>query len=288
MFYVVSTANVVDFEYARFISPRPAAFYENPKTKIAALAVGVLAVFVTYAGLTDRVNPIYPGVQIESGKYNALWPGVPCSAGVPIQYSQWGGSLGFLIASHCTDPGDWQKLVFQPYFAWAGDNNYAGYTVDWGTNNAYYELDRAKPDAAVWWVANRDVSYYVITELCGWRQSWAPVIEVIPDVQLAYSYGAWKIGYATSCTGSDDAQLIPDDRYSGRVYAVAYSKMSAQNHDSGGIVFRAGCKDTLCGVRAIGIVIGGIPPGGPPYSYTLVQSADYAIKYYGVYPYVAK
>jgi len=255
--------------------------------KIAALTAVALAVFVAYAGLTDRVDPIYPGVEIESNKINTLWPGAYCSAGVPVQYSESGGSLGFLIASHCTDPGDWQKLVFQPYYVGGGDNNYAGYTVDWGTNDGYHEPDRSKPDAAVWWVVNRRVSYYVPTGLCGWRQSWAPVIEVIPDAQLAFSYGAWKIGYVTLCTGSDYVQLKPDDRYSGRVYAVDYNIMSAQDHDSGGIVFRAGCKGSLCGVRAIGIVIGAIPPGGP-YYYVLVQSADYAIKYYGVYPYVAQ
>ncbi|AFA38969.1 hypothetical protein Pogu_0942 [Pyrobaculum oguniense TE7] len=48
--------------------------------KKAALAAITLAVLVAYAGLTDRVDPIYPGVEIESNKPNPLLPGTYCSA----------------------------------------------------------------------------------------------------------------------------------------------------------------------------------------------------------------
>ncbi|AFA38968.1 hypothetical protein Pogu_0941 [Pyrobaculum oguniense TE7] len=202
-------------------------------------------------------------------------------------YSPSGGSLGFLIASHCRDPGDWQKLVFQPYFNWfANDNNYAGYTVDNGTNDAYEELNKTKPDATVWWVLNRGVSYWVPTSMCGWRESWSKVIGYFKDEELENSTGAWKIGFSTGCTGSDNALVkkTQSNYYSGKVFMVEYNELKAEPGDSGGLVFRAGCNGGECGVLAMGIIIGAIPPGGP-YYYTLFQSVENATNYYGVVVY---
>jgi len=68
-----------------------------------AVLLLALTVVLAFAGLRDRENPVYPGVQIESKKTSLSWPGVICSAGIPV-YPRSGGSIGFIIASHCTDP----------------------------------------------------------------------------------------------------------------------------------------------------------------------------------------
>jgi len=254
------------------------------KVFIGVLLAALVAVLVIadVLDLTQRVDPVFPGVKFESKKSNPLFPGTYCSAGFAIKYSQSGGQVGFMIASHCTDPGDWQSAVFQPYYDfWRSDKNYAGYTVDRGTNDAYTETDKAKPDAAVWWVANRGVSNYVPTYLCGSSTQWAKQYDIVPESNITRYPGAWKIGFVTGCTGSDNAIIEPrDDRYSGSVYPVSIQYMYADFGDSGSIVFR-----WVNGkLYVIGIVIGGIPPSGP-WQYVLVQSADYALRYYGYYIY---
>ncbi len=245
----------------------------------------VVLVLTDVPDLTVRVDPIFPGVKIESGKPNALWPGSYCSTGFAVQYSKSGGSLGFMIASHCTEPGDWPSRVYQPYYdIWQPDKNYAGYTVDRGTNDAYYETNKSKPDAAVWWVANRDVSNAIPVYLCGSSQQWATPISVVPEDGIEY-YGVWKIGFASGCTGSNSTEVITrDPRYAGSVYVVLLDELPIQPGDSGSVVFRWWNEGNYGpGVYILGTIIGTAPQGNP--QYTLFQSADYALNYYDVYAY---
>jgi hypothetical protein len=93
----------------------------------------------------------------------------------------------------------------------------------------------------------------------------------------------FKIGRATYCTGTwSKVRLRYDPRYSGSVYAVPISSLRADHTDSGGIVFTiTPCGTTICGIQAVGIIIGGIPQGGN-WHYVLIQNARYAMDYYGV------
>jgi len=145
----------------RFITPPTRRDMPKPQllksvarraTMWKAVLLLALTVVLVFAGLRDRENPVYPGVQIYSKSTGEI-----CSAGIPV-YPQSGGSLGFIIASHCTDPSGPGNNVYQPIFSWGGDNNWAGFSIDHGTDDAYYEPDRSKPDAAIWVVANRGVS----------------------------------------------------------------------------------------------------------------------------------
>jgi hypothetical protein len=246
-----------------------------------AVLLLALTVVLVFAGLRDREDPVYPGVQIESKKTSSLWPGVICSAGIPV-YPKSGGYLGFIIASHCTDPSGPGNNVYQPNFSWGGDNNWAGFSIDRGTDDAYHETDKRKPDAAVWVVANRGVSGKVPLRYCGLIDS--PLTGVVGDPKSNFNLPTiFKIGSSTYCTGTWSAvELIYDDRYSGSVYFVPISSLRADQGDSGGIVFSIiPCGTTFCGIQAVGIIIGGYPPGGS-WQYVAIQNARYAMDYYGV------
>jgi hypothetical protein len=245
----------------------------------AVLLLALTVVFV-FAGLRDREDPVYPGVQIESKKTSLLWPGVICSAGIPV-YPTSGGYFGFITASHCTDPSGPGNNVYQPNFSWGGDNNWAGFSIDRGTDDAYYEPDRSKPDAAVWVVANRGVSGKVPLRYCGLVDH--PLTGVVDDPKRNLKLPSiFKIGRATYCTGTwSEVELTYDERFSGSVYSVPISSLRADQGDSGGIVFSiTPCGTTLCSIRAVGIIIGGIPQGN--WQYVLIQNARYAMDYYGV------
>jgi hypothetical protein len=110
--------------------------------KIALLLLLALSAVLVLAGLRDREDPVYPGVEIKSKKTSLLLPGMYCSAGIPVAPKS-GGSLGFITASHCTDPSGPGNNVYQPYWSWGGDNNWAGFSVDLGTDDAYHEQIRA-------------------------------------------------------------------------------------------------------------------------------------------------
>jgi len=244
-----------------------------------AVLLLALTVVLVFAGLRDREDPVYPGVQIYSKSTGEI-----CSAGIPV-YPQSGGSLGFIIASHCTDPSGPGNNVYQPIFSWGGDHNWAGYSIDRGTDDAYYETDRSKPDAAVWVVANRGVSGKVPLSYCGLTDS--PLTGVVDDPKSNFELPTiFKIGRSTYCTGTwSKVELIYDDRYSGSVYFVPISSLSADHGDSGGIVFSIiPCGTTFCGIQAVGIIIGGYPPEGS-WQYVAIQNARYAMDYYGVYLY---
>ncbi len=245
-----------------------------------AVLLLALTVVLAFAGLRDRENPVYPGVQIESKKTSLSWPGVICSAGIPV-YPRSGGSLGFIIASHCTDPSGAGNNVYQPIFSWGGDNNRAGFSIDRGTDDAYRETDKRKPDAAVWVVANRGVSGRVPLRYCGLVDH--PLTGVVDDPKRNLRLPSiFKIGRTTYCTGTwSEVELIYDGRFSGSVYSVPISSLRADQGDSGGIVFSiTPCGTTLCSIRAVGIIIGGIPQGN--WQYVLIQNARYAMDYYGV------
>ncbi|AKT34700.1 hypothetical protein PYWP30_01067 [Pyrobaculum sp. WP30] len=240
-----------------------------------AVLLLALTVVLVFAGLRDRENPVYPGVQIYSKS-----TGVICSAGIPV-YPTSGGSLGFITASHCTDPSGAGNNVYQPNFSWGGDNNWAGFSIDRGTDNPYYEPDRSKPDAAVWVVANRGVSGKVPLRYCGLVDH--PLTGAVDDPKSDLILPSiFKIGRATYCTGTwSEVRLIYDDRYSGSVYAAPISSLRAEQTDSGGIVFSiTPCGTTICGIQAVGIIIGGYPQGN--WQYVLIQNARYAMDYYGV------
>jgi len=240
-----------------------------------AVLLLALTVVLVFAGLRDRENPVYPGVQIYSKSTGEI-----CSAGIPV-YPKSGGSLGFIIASHCTDPSGPGNNVYQPIFSWGGDNNWAGFSIDRGTDNAYYETDKSKPDAAIWIVANRDVSGKVPLRYCGLVDH--PLTGVIDDPKRNLILPSiFKIGRATYCTGTwSEVELTYDPRYSGSVYAAPISSLRADHTDSGGIVFSiTPCGTTFCSIRAVGIIIGGYPQGN--WLYVLIQNARYAMDYYGV------
>ena len=122
-------------------------------------------------------------------------------------------------------------------FRWGGDNNWAGFSIDRGTDDPYYEPDRRKPDAAVWVVANRDVSGKVPLRYCGLIDH--PLTGVVGDPKSNFKLPSiFKIGRATYCTGTwSEVELIYDERYSGSVYFVLISSLPADRTDSGGIVF---------------------------------------------------
>ena len=276
----------------RFITPPTRRDMPKPQllksvarrvTTWKAVLLLALTVVLAFAGLRDRENPVYPGVQIESKKTSLSWPGVICSAGIPV-YPRSGGSIGFIIASHCTDPSGAGNNVYQPIFSWGGDNNRAGFSIDRGTDDAYRETDKRKPDAAVWVVANRGVSGRVPLDLCpGLKKgvlSNRPVyLNGLDSVQLANIY---KIGRSTYCTGtSSRVTLIHDNRFSGAVYSVPYASLYIQPGDSGGIVVTVdSCDATYCYVRAVGTIVGSAPSNSP--SITLIQAADYSLTYYGL------
>jgi len=241
------------------------------------LALGAALVF---AGLRDRENPVYPGVQIESKKTSLLEPGVICSAGIPVVLSpSSSGSLGFITASHCTDPSGAGNNVYQPYWSSGGDNNWAGWSIDRGTDDAYTEPNKNVPDAAVWVVANRGVSGKAPLSYCGLQDStFSSVVAFNPTtVNLK---DIFKIGRTTYCTGTwSSVTLVYDLRFSGKVYRLPASQLQAQPGDSGGIVFTiVPCGTTFCDIQAVGIFIGWTGDG----SYALIQTADYALSYYGV------
>jgi len=240
-----------------------------------AVLLLALTVVLVFAGLRDRENPVYPGVQIYSKSTGEI-----CSAGIPV-YPKSGGSLGFIIASHCTDPSGPGNNVYQPIFSWGGDNNWAGFSIDRGTDDPRYEPDRSKPDAAIWVVANRGVSGKVPLRYCGLIDS--PLTGVIGDPKSKIILPSiFKIGRSTYCTGIwSMVELIYDDRYSGSVYAVPISSLRAEWTDSGGIVFSiTPCGTTICGIQAVGIIIAGYPQGN--WLYVMIQNARYAMDYYGV------
>ncbi len=241
-----------------------------------AVLLLALTVVLVFAGLRDREDPVYPGVQIESKRTSLLESGVICSAGIPVKS---GDSLGFIIASHCTDPSGPGNNVYQPIFS---RRNWAGYSIDRGTDNPYYETDKSKPDAAIWIVANRGVSGKVPLRYCGLvdRQLTGVVDDPQDDFEVP---SIFKIGRATYCTGTrSGVELIYDDRYSGSVYTVPISSLRAEPTDSGGIVFSIQpCRRAICDIYAVGIIIGGIPQGGN-WQYVLIQNARYAMDYYGV------
>ncbi|MFN7105993.1 MAG: hypothetical protein ACK4M3_05355, partial [Pyrobaculum sp.] len=251
--------------------------------------VVALMAALTIDDLRKRQNPVFAGVQIESGKPNMAYPGAYCSAGFPVMYSASGGSLGLITASHCTDPYYPAYLVYQPYYdRFARDYNYAGFTDDRGTNDAYHETDTSKPDAAVWWVANRQVSNQVPVGLCGWGTDWARIAGYATSTYengvkvIKAGGGLWKIGKETGCTGSSVSRtLIHDPRFAGDVYTIEYNYLPAQEGDSGGIVFT---QNNQGNVVVVGTIVGGIPPGGS-WQYVLVQSAEYTLSYYNVYLY---
>jgi hypothetical protein len=239
----------------------------------AVLLLALTVVFV-FAGLRDREDPVYPGVQIYSKS-----TGVICSAGIPV-YPKSGGSLGFIIASHCTDPSGPGNNVYQPIFSWWGDHNWAGYSIDLGTDNADNEPDMSKPDAAVWVVADRGVSGRVPLDLCpGLKKGVLSDKPVWLDDPLANIY---KIGRSTYCTGtSSQITLVRDPRFSGKVFTVPIYQLYIEEGDSGGIVVTVdSCDDTYCYVRAVGTIVGGTPRDRP--IYTAIQAADYSLKYYGL------
>lgn len=250
------------------------------------MVVGIIVVAtIVIAGLTDRENPVYPGVMIESKK--PLWfiQGSYCSAGVPIITTD--GKPGLLTASHCTDPSGYGNQVFQPWYDfWAGDKNYAGYSIDWGTDDPYNEVDKRKPDAAVWIVQNRGVSNRVPLGYC-WRTGTRdPVIGIVSDDQSSIMLpNLRKLGHATGCTGTaESVRLLYDERFSGRIYAVEISKLLGKEGDSGGLVFSIMCINGACGIYAVGIVVGGFPKDSP--THMAIQSAGYALRHYGVRAYV--
>ncbi len=241
----------------------------------AVLLLALTAVLV-FAGLRDREDPVYPGVQIYSKSTGEI-----CSAGIPV-YPKSGGSLGFIIASHCTDPSGPGNNVYQPIFSWLSrDRNWAGYSIDRGTDNPYYEPDRSKPDAAIWVVANRGVSGKVPLRYCELVDR--PLTGVVDDPKADLELPSiFKIGRATYCTGTwSEVELIYDNRYSGSVYAVPISSLRAEPTDSGGIVFSiTPCRRGLCDIWAVGIIMGGYPQGD--WHYVLIQNARYAMDYYDV------
>ncbi len=112
----------------------------TPMAKRGALLSALVAAGAVGVGLTDRVDPVFPGVMFEFKKVFLLLPGTYCSAGVPVATAD--GRLGFLIASHRTDPFWPGSYVYQPWF---GPTTFAGYSTDWGTDNSYYEpADRSQ------------------------------------------------------------------------------------------------------------------------------------------------
>jgi hypothetical protein len=243
-----------------------------------AVLLLALTVVLVFAGLRDRENPVYPGVQIYSKSTGEI-----CSAGIPV-YPKSGGSLGFIIASHCTDPSGPGNNVYQPIFSWGGDNNWAGFSIDRGTDNAYYETDKSKPDAALWVVANRDVSGKVPLYLClGLKQGVLrdkPVM--LDDLNFVILANIYKIGRSTYCTGTRfPITLIRDDRFSGKIFTVPITSLYVEHGDSGGIVVTVdSCDATYCYVRAVGTIVGGTPRDAP--TYTAIQAADYSLQYYGL------
>ena len=250
----------------------------TPIAKKGALLSALVAAGAVGVGLTDKVDPVFPGVMFES-KILLPLPGTYCSAGVPVATAD--GRLGFLIASRCTDPFWPGSYVYQPWF---GPTTFAGYSTDWGTDNSYYEPDRRKPDAALWIVMGRGASNEVPLGYCG-RTGSRDMVGVVPEASITSVSNIWKMGHVTRCTGTwSKSNIWPDTRYSGSVYSVPIEELNSDSGDSGGLVFTIGCYGR-CGVNAVGIIIGGIPPGGP-WRYVLVQSADYALRYYGARPYV--
>jgi len=184
-----------------------------------------------------------------------------------------------MTASHCTDPGDWPSRVFQPYYDfWRSDKNYAGFTEDRGTEAP--EKDLTKPDAAPWWVANRGVRNDVPTYLCGRSPQWTKPAGIVPESKLDESLGAWKIGFASGCTGSDSVRVRRDPRYP-TLFAVELRYVYGTRGDSGGIVFRWD-KGNL---YIIGTVVGFMPKNQP--QYLAFHSAEFELNYYGHYPYLA-
>jgi hypothetical protein len=242
-----------------------------------------LTVVLVFAGLRDREDPVYPGVQIESKRTSLLWSGEICSAGIPV-YPKSGGSIGFIIASHCTDPSGPGNYVYQPIFSWGGDRNWAGFSIDRGTDKADEEPDKSKPDAAVWIVANRGVSGRVPLDLCPGlkkgvlsdRPVWLDDLEFVPLANI------YKIGRSTYCTGtSSRVTLIYDDRFSGKIFTVPITSLYIERGDSGGIVVTVdSCDATYCYVSAVGTIVGGTPRHNP--LLTAIQAADYSLQYYGL------
>ena len=71
----------------------------------------------------------------------------------------------------------------------------------------------------------------------------------------------------------------------GTVYElVEISKLPGKGGDSGGLVFSIMCINGACGIYAVGIVVGGFPKDSP--THMAIQSAGYALRYYGVGAYV--
>lgn len=245
------------------------------------MAAVVALATIALAGLTDRVSPIFPGVQIESGKPGWLLPGTYCSTGFLV-YDSSTARYGYIIASHCTDPGDWPRRVFQPVYSFFGDNNYAGYTIDLGTNNAY---GATKPDAALWIVENRYVSKDIPFDICGPQKiivnDYAKDSDLDKHAGKALRTVVYYIGHQSGCVKSTNALILKrDPRYGGSVYPITNIQMPRPG-DSGGIVLiNITCGSLACSGKVMGIVIGGIPPGSP--TYMLVQSAENAAQYYGV------
>lgn len=251
------------------------------KVFVGVLLAALVAVLVIadVPDLTQRVDPVFPGVKFESKKSNPLFPGTYCSAGFAIQYSRSGGSLGFMTASHCTDPGDWPSRVFQPYYDfWSSDNNYAGFTEDRGTEDPTTDL--TKPDAAPWWVMNRGVRNDVPTYLCGRSPQWTKPAGIVRESELDNSTGAWKIGFVTGCTGSDSVRVFREPRYP-TLFVAELKYVYAEHGDSGGIVFRW----VNSNLYIIGTVVGGLPKDQP--QYLAFHSAEFELNYYGHYPYLA-
>jgi hypothetical protein len=71
----------------------------------------------------------------------------------------------------------------------------------------------------------------------------------------------------------------------GTVYElVEISKLPGKEGDSGGLVFSIMCINGACGIYAVGIVVGGFPKDSP--THMAIQSAGYALRYYGMRAYV--
>ena|GEM_PF-7093057 len=102
--------------------------------KRGALLLALVAAGAVGVGLTDKVDPVFPGVMFTKMVFSAL-PGTYCSAGVPVATAD--GELGLLIASRCTDPFGPRQLRVP-----ASRTTFAGYSIDWGTYEAYHEPDR--------------------------------------------------------------------------------------------------------------------------------------------------
>jgi hypothetical protein len=244
-----------------------------------AVLLLALTVVLVFAGLRDREDPVYPGVQIYSKSTGEI-----CSAGIPV-YPKSGGSIGFIIASHCTDPSGPGNYVYQPIFSWwSRDRNWAGFSIDRGTDKADEEPDKSKPDAAIWVVANRGVSGKVPLDLCpGLKKGMLSNRPVwLDDQEYVRLPNIYKIGRSTYCTGtSSQVTLILDPRFSGKVFTVPITSLYIEKGDSGGIVVTVdSCDATYCYVRAVGTIVGGTPKDRP--IYTAIQAADYSLEYYGL------